>query len=175
MVATDRRKYGFYERLRPQLFDLRENPQELVDLGADTGHRVTLRGRADRLFEWSRRRKTQVLMTNADVERLSSLSAKRLIGLQWVPDHNLEARDDGRPSRSITLSYTYPPGAEGYGRVLMQVADAIERKQGLRAITFHTNTKMHENIAFYFETGFVESVRKTQDGFDRVLFRKTLA
>ncbi len=38
MVATDRWKYVFYERLCPQLFDLRNDPQELVDLGADPGH-----------------------------------------------------------------------------------------------------------------------------------------
>ncbi len=81
MVATDRWKYVFYERLRPQLFDLRNDPQELVDLGADPGHQPTLRDMADRLFEWSRQRKTRVTTTDADVERLSSFAGKRLIGL----------------------------------------------------------------------------------------------
>ncbi len=81
MVVTDRWKYVFYERLRPQLFDLRNDPQELVDLGADSGHQPTLRDMADRLFEWSRQRKTRVTTTDADVERLSSFAGKRLIGL----------------------------------------------------------------------------------------------
>ncbi len=81
MVATDRWKYVFYERLRPQLFDLRNDPQELADLGADSGHQPTLRDMADRLFEWSRQRKTRVTTTDADVERLSSFAGKRLIGL----------------------------------------------------------------------------------------------
>jgi len=81
MVATDRWKYVFYERLRPQLFDLRNDPQELVDLGADPGHQPTLRDMADRLFEWSRQRKTRVTTADADVERLSSFAGKRLIGL----------------------------------------------------------------------------------------------
>ena len=81
MVATDRWKYVFYERLRPQLFDLLNDPQELVDLGADLGHQPTLRDMADRLFEWSRQRKTRVTTTDADVERLSSFAGKRLIGL----------------------------------------------------------------------------------------------
>jgi len=36
---------------------------------------------ADRLFEWSRQRKTRVTTTDADVERLSSFAGKRLIGL----------------------------------------------------------------------------------------------
>ncbi len=81
MVATDGWKYVFYERLRPQLFDLWNDPQELVDLGADPGHQPTLRDMADRLFEWGRQRKTRVTTTDADVERLSSFAGKRLIGL----------------------------------------------------------------------------------------------
>jgi len=81
IVATDRWKYVFYERLRPQLFDLRNDPQELVDLGADPGHQPTLRDMADRLFEWSRQRKTRVTTTDADVERLLFFAGKRLIGL----------------------------------------------------------------------------------------------
>ena len=81
MVATERWKYVFYERLRPQLFDLHDDPQELADLGADPAYDAVLRDMADRLFEWSRQRKTRVTMTNADVERLSSFSGKRLIGL----------------------------------------------------------------------------------------------
>jgi arylsulfatase A-like enzyme len=81
MVATERWKYVFYERLRPQLFDLHNDPQELTDLGADAGHQTVVREMADRLFEWSRKRKTRVTMTDADVERLSSFADKRLIGL----------------------------------------------------------------------------------------------
>ena len=81
MVATDRWKYVFYEGLRPQLFDLVNDPQELVDLGADAGHLATTRDMAGRLFEWSRWRKTRVTTTDADVERLSSFAGKRLIGL----------------------------------------------------------------------------------------------
>lgn len=48
---------------------------------ADPGHQATSRGMADRLFEWSRRRKTRVTTTDVDVERLSSFAGKRLIGL----------------------------------------------------------------------------------------------
>ena len=62
----------------------------------------------------------------------------------------------------------------GYGRVLMEFADDMARKQGLPAITLYTNEKMHENIALYQKLGFIETGRKTQDGFNRVFFRKTL-
>ena len=81
MVATDRWKYVFYEGLRAQLFDLRDDPLELVDLGGEGSCRGVLDEMRERLFAWSRRRKTRVTMTDADVERLSSFAGKRLIGL----------------------------------------------------------------------------------------------
>ena len=81
MVATDRWKYVFYERFRPQLFDLLNDPQEFVDLGADSGYQLVVREMADRLFDWTRHRKTRVTINDADVERLSSFAGKRLIGL----------------------------------------------------------------------------------------------
>ena len=61
--------------------DLRDDPDELVDLGTEPCRQPVLRDMADRLFEWTRQRKTRVTMTDADVERLSSFSGTRLIGL----------------------------------------------------------------------------------------------
>jgi ribosomal protein S18 acetylase RimI-like enzyme len=62
----------------------------------------------------------------------------------------------------------------GYGRVLMEHAEDMARTQGLAAVTLFTNEKMHENIALYTKLGFTETGRKTEDGFDRVFFRKEL-
>ncbi|WP_428929596.1 sulfatase-like hydrolase/transferase [Marinibacterium sp. SX1] len=81
MIATDRWKFVFFEKLPPQLFDLRNDPQELVDLGVDEGHQNIVREMKDMLFEWGRHRKSRVTMADADVERLSSFADKRLIGL----------------------------------------------------------------------------------------------
>ena len=82
-----------------------------------------------------------------------------------------------RADDSINLSnLVVAPAAQGrgYGRVLMDVADDMARSHGLAAVTLFTNEKMHENIALYRKLGFVETGRTTQDGFDRVFFRKDL-
>jgi len=68
------------------------------------------------------------------------------------------------------------PSAQGrgYSRVLMDHAEDMARAQGLAAVTLFTNEKMHENIALYTKIGFTETGRKTEDGFNRVFFRKSL-
>lgn len=66
----------------------------------------------------------------------------------------------------------------GFGGLLMKyVEDNAEDNalvQGLAAVTLFANEKMHENIAFYTKIGFIETGRKTEDGFNRVYFRKNL-
>lgn len=81
MVATARWKCIFYEGFRPQLFDLANDPGELQDLGADPTYEPIVDEMAQKLAQWSRKRKTRVTTTDADVERLSSFASKRLIGL----------------------------------------------------------------------------------------------
>ncbi len=68
------------------------------------------------------------------------------------------------------------PSAQGRGfsRVLMDRAEDVARAQGLAAVTLFTNEKMHENIALYTKIGFIETGRRTEDGFNRVFFRKSL-
>lgn len=63
----------------------------------------------------------------------------------------------------------------GYGRVLMDYAEDMARAQGLAAVTLFTNEKMHENIALYMKIGFTETGRRTENGFNRVFFRKNVA
>ena len=62
MLRTDRWKYVFHERFRPQLFDLEGDPPELVDLGADPGYENVRREMLDRLFAWFRRRRNRTEM-----------------------------------------------------------------------------------------------------------------
>ncbi len=68
------------------------------------------------------------------------------------------------------------PSAQGrgYSRVLMDHAEDMARAQGLAAVTLFTNEKMHENITLYRKIGFTETSRKTEDGFNRVFFRKNV-
>ena len=62
MLRTDRWKYILHERFRPQLFDLNDDPSELVDLGEDPGYESVRREFHDRLFTWFRRRRNRTEM-----------------------------------------------------------------------------------------------------------------
>ena len=50
MLRTDRWKFILHERFRPQLFDMENDPDELVDLGADPGYESVRRNLHERLF-----------------------------------------------------------------------------------------------------------------------------
>ncbi len=60
MVRTDRWKYVWWQDFRPMLFDLANDPRELVDLGADPAHEAVRREMEGRLADWLKRRKTRV-------------------------------------------------------------------------------------------------------------------
>lgn len=62
----------------------------------------------------------------------------------------------------------------GFGRALMEYAEKAARTRGLKAVSLFTNEKMHENIEIYTKMGFKVTERKTDEGFSRVYFRKTL-
>ena len=62
----------------------------------------------------------------------------------------------------------------GYGGMLIAHAETVARAHGLEAVTLFTNEKMHENILFYGRHGFQEGGRRTENGFNRVFFRKGL-
>ena len=58
MVRDERWKYIHFEGYRPMLFDLQEDPGELVDLGEDPGHEGARRDMSQRLFTWLARLQT---------------------------------------------------------------------------------------------------------------------
>ena len=60
MVREQRWKYVHWQGLRPQLFDLQDDPQELVDLGADPAYRAQCERLRARLVEWQAGLKTRV-------------------------------------------------------------------------------------------------------------------
>ncbi len=62
MLRTGRWKYILHERFRPQLFDLDDDPQELVDLGDEPGYEGVRRELHERLFTWFRRRRNRTEM-----------------------------------------------------------------------------------------------------------------
>jgi arylsulfatase A-like enzyme len=68
MVRTDRWKYVFYEGFRSQLFDLAEDPDELVDRGEDSALEEVREQLRERLFDWIRTRKMRITRSDAEVE-----------------------------------------------------------------------------------------------------------
>jgi arylsulfatase A-like enzyme len=69
MARTERWKYVHYRGLRPQLFDLLNDPLELVDLGDDPGHAGVRGEMRERIGEWLMGLKRRVTVDDAYVER----------------------------------------------------------------------------------------------------------
>lgn len=76
MVRTaDWKLVHFGRDLPPQLFDLKSDPAELVDLGADPERESVRRELYSRIFEWMRSCRNRVAMTDAAVEARPSPAA----------------------------------------------------------------------------------------------------
>jgi len=77
MVRNDRWKYVYYENFRPQLFDLQEDPDELVDLGESVAHEAVRADMRDRLFAWLRTRRLRTTLSDEEVASRTDGSRKR--------------------------------------------------------------------------------------------------
>jgi GNAT superfamily N-acetyltransferase len=63
----------------------------------------------------------------------------------------------------------------GFGRQLLDFAEAEAVRCGWNAVTLYTNALMVQNIAIYAGRGYVETGRRTEKGFERVYMEKPLA
>jgi GNAT superfamily N-acetyltransferase len=63
---------------------------------------------------------------------------------------------------------------KGYGRALIEFAQAQARDRGFNDINLYTHALMTENIALYRRIGFVETHRISEKGYDRVYMSKRL-
>ena len=63
---------------------------------------------------------------------------------------------------------------KGYGRALIEFAEAQARDRGFRDIRLYTHALMTENIALYRRIGFTETHRVSEKGYDRVYMTKHL-
>jgi ribosomal protein S18 acetylase RimI-like enzyme len=62
----------------------------------------------------------------------------------------------------------------GYGRALLQFAEAEARRRGYNEIQLYTHELMTENIALYGRIGYAETRRMTEKGYDRIYMTKPL-
>lgn len=61
---------------------------------------------------------------------------------------------------------------KGYGRLLMEFAEAQARRAGLPVVRLYTQEIMVENIAIYAARGYAETHRATELGLRRVYMEK---
>jgi GNAT superfamily N-acetyltransferase len=88
-----------------------------------------------------------------------------IIVLLPKPDHLLLDNIAVSPNRQ----------GQGFGRRLIEFAEAEARRFGHRELRLYTHEKMTENIALYTRIGFVEIGRGHEAGYDRVFMTKRLA
>jgi ribosomal protein S18 acetylase RimI-like enzyme len=87
-----------------------------------------------------------------------------LIVLLGQPDHMLVENVAVDPDRQ----------SEGIGRELLAFAETSAREAGVAELRLYTNAAMTENLAFYPRLGYEETGRRTDNGFKRVFFSKSL-
>ncbi|KAF5002418.1 hypothetical protein FGRMN_430 [Fusarium graminum] len=63
----------------------------------------------------------------------------------------------------------------GLGGILMHYAEAFAKSRGRPALSLFTNAMMYENLTLYPKMGFRETERKSEDGYERVYYRKELS
>jgi ribosomal protein S18 acetylase RimI-like enzyme len=88
-----------------------------------------------------------------------------IIVLLPKPDHLLLDNIAVSPNRQ----------GQGFGRRLIEFAEAEARRLGHRELRLYTHETMTENIALYTRIGFVETGRGHEAGYDRVFMTKRLA
>ena len=62
----------------------------------------------------------------------------------------------------------------GIGKALIGFCEDAAGRCGFRAVHLYTNEKMADNLAIYPRLGYVEVGRRTENGFNRIYFQKTL-
>lgn len=74
MLRTARWKYIFHATFRPQLYDLKNDPNEFVDLGESPAHEKIRRAMRERLFDWLRNLRAR---TETPLDELLTRGPKR--------------------------------------------------------------------------------------------------
>jgi ribosomal protein S18 acetylase RimI-like enzyme len=109
---------------------------------------------------------------------LDDYAARTAAGQVWV----LQNADtiagvlvlEDAPDRFLLDNIAIHPDQQGrgFGRLLLDFAEAEAVRHGHDTITLYTNALMVENIAIYTARGYVEQDRRTEKGFDRIYMEK---
>jgi ribosomal protein S18 acetylase RimI-like enzyme len=86
----------------------------------------------------------------------------------------LVIRPAGRALMLESVAVDPPAQGRGVGRALIGWAERHAQAAGLEAVELYTNAAMTGNVALYPRLGYRMVGRRTEDGYDRVFFRKGL-
>ena len=101
MIFDGRFKYIHVEGMRPLLFDLETDPEEVVELGANPDYADHIKRLAALHFEWSRQHHTRTTLSADTIEKMTA--AREPPGILIGYANRKELEDDG---------LTMPPHAE---------------------------------------------------------------
>ena len=73
-----------------------------------------------------------------------------------------------------SVAVSAPHRGRGVGRALIGFAERHARDLGLGSVELYTNVLMTENLRYYPRLGYVEFDRRSEHGFERVYFRKSV-
>ncbi|UKZ70483.1 uncharacterized protein TrAtP1_011463 [Trichoderma atroviride] len=113
-----------------------------------------------------------VLPKGQDIFVLETISGDQ--GSEIVGAITLAIDDAGSAVKISNVVVGPAAQGRGCGRALMDFAEAVAREKGIDSLELYTNAKMHENISLYPKFGYIETGRRSEDGYDRVFFRKQL-
>ena len=89
MVADRRWKYVHADGFRPMLFDLENDPRELVDLGADPSLEDVRSRLLDALNLWARRQSQRIALSDEQIVAMRGRSLRRGILLGFWDEAEL--------------------------------------------------------------------------------------
>ena len=83
-------------------------------------------------------------------------------------------RRQGRHMLLENVAICRDAAGQGYGKSLIAFCEATARASGAQSVRLYTNEKMTANLSLYPGLGYVETGRRSEDGFSRVFFEKRL-
>lgn len=98
MVFDGRWKYVHAETFRPMLYDLKNDPDELVDLGADPKYAVEIERLSDAHFRWTRNHHNRITRSAEQIDRMTKGKEPPGIYIGFWDSKDLEAANRPAPT-----------------------------------------------------------------------------
>jgi len=98
MIFDGRWKYVHVEKMRPLLFDLETDPNELIDLGADVAYADHIERMASLHFQWTRKHHNRITRSAGIIEKMAVNREPPGILIAYNDKEELEAQGRTLPS-----------------------------------------------------------------------------